>query len=274
MANRPTDLGNDMRIIKTLLKIVLGLVLLVVVLVVGAVLSLRTNIPATDFGVEAPLAAAQDPRPVLIYGGNRKAGYEVTKLLRARGQAVTIAVRPTSDRSLVEPLGVDFVVADALDVDAVNQAIVGSDYQAIITTIGCFSCEPPPDFLGNRNIIDAAKTNGGPRIILITSIGAGDSHEHTNLLTRLALRKILPLKTQAEDYLRDSGLDYTIIRPGGLRGEDGTPSSNTGLLYEDETTFGFIHRSDLAHLIVAALDDKRTVGKTLAAVDPGAETPF
>jgi uncharacterized protein YbjT (DUF2867 family) len=263
-----------MRIIKTLLKIVLGLVLVIIVVVIGAALSLRANVPSTDFGVEAPLATAQDPRPVLIYGGNRKTGYEVTKLLRARGQAVTVAVRATSDRSLVAPLGVDFVVADAMDVDAVNQVIVGSDYQAIITTIGCFSCEPLPDFIGNRNIIDAAKTNGGPRIILITSIGAGDSSEHTNLLTRLALGKILPLKTQAEDYLRDSGLPYTIIRPGGLRGEDGTPTSNTGLLYDDETAFGFIHRSDLGYLIVAALDDKRTVGKTLAAVDPSAATPF
>jgi len=263
-----------MRIVKTLLKIVLGLVLVIVVVVVAAVISVRSNVPATDFGVAAPLAAIQDPRPVLVYGGTRKTGYEVVKLLRARGQAVTVAVRPSSDRSQVAPLGVDFVVADAMNVDAVNQAIVGSDYQAIISTFGCFSCEPPPDFLGNKHIIDAAKTNNGPRIILITSIGSGDSAEHTNLLTKVALRKILPLKTQAEDYLRDSGLDYTIIRPGGLMTEDISPTAHTGLLYDDATAFGFIHRSDLAGLIVAALDDQRAIGKTLAAIDPAADTPF
>ncbi len=263
-----------MRMIKTLLKVVLGLVLVVIVLVVGSVLTLRASVPTTDFGVAAPLAAVEDPRPVLVYGGTRNTGYEVVKLLRARGQAVTVAVRPSSDRSLVAPLGVQFVVADAMDESAVNEAIVGSDYQAIITTIGCFSCEPPPDFLGNRNIIDAAVANGGPRIILVTSIGAGNSSEYTNLLTRLVLRKILPLKTEAEDYLRASGLEYTIIRPGGLMAEDITPTSNTGLLYDDHTTFGFIHRSDLGYLIVAALDDKRTLSKTLAAVDPGADTPF
>src|SRR5690606_16495068 len=116
---------------------------------------------------------------------------------------------------------------------------------AVISTIGCLRCEPPPDFIGNRNIIDAARNNGIGRFILITTVGAGDSHDAANLLSRIVLRPILPLKTRAEDHLRASGLAYTIIRPGGLRPES-TEATGLGYLTEDRGSLGFIHRADLA----------------------------
>jgi uncharacterized protein YbjT (DUF2867 family) len=87
----------------------------------------------------------------------------------------------------------------------------------------------------------------------------------------MALSKVIPLKTQAEDHLKASGLDYTIIRPGGLPPGIGTGG---GILSEDPTTMGFIVRSDLARLILGVLDDPRTIGKTLAAVDPALESPW
>jgi uncharacterized protein YbjT (DUF2867 family) len=168
---------------------------------------------------------------------------------------------------------VSFVVADALDLEAVQQAMEGTDYSAVVTTIGCFSCEPKPDFIGNRNITDAAKAAGVQRLILVTSIGAGKSYESVNVLTKFMLRDILPLKTQAEDHLRASGLDFTIIRPGGLGATEYAPSGR-GALSEDETAFGFINRADLAELMVAVLDDQESVGKTYAALDPTLERPW
>lgn len=261
-----------MRALKIALKVILGLVLVLVVTVAVMVLTLTASIPEQHFKLE-PRAATDDGRPVLIFGATRNTGFEVAKLLAQRGQRVTAAVRPSSDRSLAEGLGVNFVVADAMDAEAVHAAVASADFQAIITTIGCFRCEPPPDYIGNRNIIDAAKANGVSRVILITTIGTGESAEYTNLLSRLALSKILPLKEQAEDYLRASGLGFTIIRPGGLLPND-KPSTGNGQLYDDVSTFGFIHRRDLAEVIVAALDDDRTIGKTLAAVDPGVNRPF
>jgi uncharacterized protein YbjT (DUF2867 family) len=112
---------------------------------------------------------------------------------------------------------------------------------------------------------------GISRVILISSIGAGDSYASAPLISRLALSKLLPLKTQAEEHLRASGLDYTIIRPGGLPPGAGTGG---GLLSEDVTTMGFINRQDLAPLVIGALDDDRTIGKTLAAMDPARSAPW
>ncbi|MDJ0926894.1 MAG: SDR family oxidoreductase [Gammaproteobacteria bacterium] len=262
-----------MALLKALVKIVLGLLGLAVLAVAGLALSLRATIPEDHFDLRAPGPGTDYARPVLIFGATRNTGYEVAKLLRARGQPVTAAVRASSDRSLLEPLGVGFVVADALEPGAVRAALAGAEYSAVISTIGCMRCDPPPDFLGNRNIVDAARVAGVDRMILISTIGAGDSYDAANLLSRFALRDLLPLKTQAEDYLRDSGLEFTIIRPGGLRANDSAPTG-AGILTENRTTLGFIHRVDLAELIVAAMDDERSIGKTFAAADTTVLRPW
>lgn len=260
-----------MRIFRTLAKVLAGLVLFVVLVFAGLVLELRTRLPASTFDLQPAAAAARGP--VLIFGASGAAGYEITKLLRARGQAVTAVVRPTSDRSRLEPLGVTFTVADAFDPAAVRAAASSGSYQAVISLVSCMPCDPPPDFTGNRNIVDAAKAAGIGRMILISTIGAGDSYDAANLLSKIVLRKVLPLKTQAEDYLKQSGLGYTIIRPGGLRGKTTTPTG-LGYLTEDRSVLGFIHRADLARLIVGALDDERTVNKTFAALDPSINRPW
>lgn len=262
-----------MKLLKTLLKLVAGALLLVVLAVAGMAFTLRATPPVSTFDLKPMAAVAPDPRPVLIFGASGKTGYEVVRLLRARGQPVTAAVRSSSDRSRLDPLGVSFVVADALDPAAVRAAAATGNFRAVITTVGCLRCDPPPDFIGNRNIIDATKASGAHRLILISTVGAGDSYAATNLLSRLVLSRILPLKTQAEDYLRASSLDYTIIRPGGLRPAS-KPQSGTGYLTEDRSALGFIHRADLARLIVAVLDDDRTIGRTFAAGDPAVNTPW
>lgn len=261
---------------KTLLKIIFGLVgvglLLIGGLALTMYLSLQAEPPSSYFelqGSPPPEGAA----PVLIFGGTRGTGLEVAKVLHARGEDFVAFVRPTSDRSALEKLNAAFVVGDATNNDEVQAAVSSQPFRAIISTIGCMSCEPPPDFIGNRNITDAAVTAGVPRMILITSLGTGDSKDAPPLVSRLFLRKILPLKEQAEDYLRASGLNYTIIRPGGLRPND-APVTGQGYLSEDRTAFGFMHRADLAAMIVGALDDDRTVGKTFAAADKTVESPW
>ena len=208
---------------------------------------------------------------VLIFGATRNTGLEVARILVGRGDRVTAFVRPTSDRSQLEPLGVDFVVGDALDMASVRAAFVDKDYTAVLTTIACFSCDPKPDYLGNRNIFDAAVDAGVSRMLLVTTIGAGDSYEAAPLPARRFLKDMLPLKTQAEDHLMATGLEYTIIRPGGLKSD---PRTGRGYLSESRETSGIINRADLADLIVNAMDDDNTKGKILAAVDSDLVFPW
>ena len=78
------------------------------------------------------------------------------------------------------------------------------------------------------------------------------------------MANVLYIKTLAEDDLIASGLDYTVIRPGGLRRGEATGS---GVL-EDYEHGGSIDRQELGRLVAGILDDPSTHGKILYAWDP------
>ncbi|MDG1463350.1 MAG: SDR family oxidoreductase [Gammaproteobacteria bacterium] len=259
-----------MKFLKLLLKIVAGFIALVILIAAGALLSMRAIVPDELYKPE-PLATPQTASTAasyLVFGGRKNTGLEVIKVLRARGERVTAVIRPSSmtpeKTSHLKALGVDIIAGDALSEDDLARAFAAGDYVAVVSTIGCFKCDPPSDAIGNQNITDAASKAGVKRIIQVSSIGAGDSYNTAPLLSRLALTDILPLKTEAEDYLKQSGLDYTIVRPGGLKRDS---KSGFGYLTENHETFGFIDREDLARLIVGALDNDQTIGKTYHAAD-------
>ena len=257
--------------LKTILKVLLSLVLIVVALVGYLLFDVRARLPDTTYDLPSPLAVSADPRPVLVFGATGQTGLELIRLLRARGDAVTAAVRASSDRSELEALGVDFVVADALDAEAVRVAAASDDFRAVVSAMFCAQCTPSVDDVGNINVADGAKAAGIPRTLLVSTIGAGDSYESANLISRYILREILPRKTAAENHLLESGQGYTIVRPGGLL--LGAPTGR-GYVSEDRKAFGFIKRSDLARLLVAALDDPGTLNKVLAAADPEITMPW
>lgn len=253
---------------------IIGILLLALVLTIGGVaLTLEARLPASKIDIE-PMSqerTTSDSTSILIFGATRNTGLMVASLLRARGDNVTAFVRPTSNTTDLENLDVDTVVGDAMDIETVHAAFVGRNYDAILTTIACLSCDPMPDYQGNANVIKAAGEAGVKRLVLVTTIGAGDSFPATSALSARFLAKMLPLKTQAEEELRASGLDYTIIRPGGLR--SGRQTGN-GVLSEDREAYGYIFREDLSELLVSVLDDESTIGKTLAAVDANRRFPW
>jgi len=255
------------------LKIV-GVLVLVLVLVLGGVaLTLKANFPTNTVDVK-PLSqtpATSDLTSILIFGGTRNTGLMVARRMKTRGDHVTAFVRPTSDTAALKNIDVDMVVGDGMDIETVRAAFSGNDYQAVLTTVACLRCNPPPDYQANANIIRAANEAGIKRLVLVTSIGAGDSAAALPALSARILAKTLPLKTRAEEDLSASGLSYTIIRPGGLR--SGRQTGN-GVLSEDRNAFGYIFREDLAKLIVSVLDDPGTIGKTLVAIDSKREFPW
>jgi uncharacterized protein YbjT (DUF2867 family) len=208
---------------------------------------------------------------ILVFGGNRATGLAIVQQLVARGEQVTVAVRATSDTQALEALGVATVVADALNASEVNAAFEAREFSTVISTLGTTRGDQAkrPDYVGNRNVIDAAVAAGAQRFIFITVVGAGDSQDAAPLPARNFLREVMALKTQAEDHLRASGLDYTIIRPGGLTDRR---ASGTAVLAEDPQAFSYIAREDLATLAVEAIGNPATIGKIYAAYDPSRRT--
>ena len=202
---------------------------------------------------------------VLIAGGSRGTGLAVAQLLSARGDAVTAFVRPTTDMKSILQHKVKLFRGDVLDPLAVRGAVASGNFRAVVSTVGGRRGEPRPDYHGTRNLVDAAREAGIRRFILVTTIGCGDSRGAVGPRVLEFLGAVLDEKTLGENYLMESGLDYTILRPGGMTSD---PASGTGILTEDRNVMGVINRADLARLIVECLDDPRTFGKVFHAVDP------
>lgn len=206
--------------------------------------------------------------PVLVFGGTGGTGLATVQNLRADGIPVTVFVRPTSDTSALDSLDVTTVVGNALNAADVERAFATADFEAVLSSLGGRRGEPRPDLDGNRNITAAAKANGVQRIIQISSIGVGSTREKPAADAGF-MAEVFYLKTLAEDDLMASGLDYTVIRPGGLRRGEAT---GTGVLMEEEK-MGAIDRQELGRLVAGALKDDSTIGKVLFAIDPSLPAP-
>lgn len=202
---------------------------------------------------------------ILVFGATRGTGLEIAGILAYRGDAVTAVVRPSSDGSELEGLGVGVVAGDAMDEDSVDRAVGGGSYRAIVVSLGGRRGEPRPDLVGVKYIVDAARRHGVRRILMITAIGCGDSKAAVAPKVIEVLGEILAAKTEAEDYMMQAGLDATILRPGGMTSD---PASGTAIRTDDHMVMGVINRADLARLTVDCLDDDATIGGIFHTVDP------
>eukprot|EP00612_Vaucheria_litorea_P000911 CAMPEP_0171453954 /NCGR_PEP_ID=MMETSP0945-20130129/1441_1 /TAXON_ID=109269 /ORGANISM="Vaucheria litorea, Strain CCMP2940" /LENGTH=231 /DNA_ID=CAMNT_0011978895 /DNA_START=144 /DNA_END=839 /DNA_ORIENTATION=- len=220
---------------------------------------------------------------VFVAGGSKGVGREIIDKLVNRGKTVVAIVkREDAFEELNSIEGVTALMVDAFDLKGVEGAIDGCD--ACISTLGKNQFneeEEGPlkrvDYVGNRNVIESAGILGVTRIILVTSVGCGDSKGAISEEVYQTLEAALVSKTKAEDMLQKyyTNSDWTIVRPGGLKT---APMTGAAVFTEDKSVPGMIHREDVAELVVEALEKKSTFKKVLTALDPtiqfGEPKPF
>jgi uncharacterized protein YbjT (DUF2867 family) len=203
---------------------------------------------------------------VLVFGGTRGVGLATVRHLRESGEAVTVMVRKTSDLTALNAIdGVSTTVGDALVMEEVTAAFASGEFEAAVSTLGgTLEAGVSVDSVGNIHAIDGAKATGVDRFILITSIGAGDSRAGSPSGMLRVLGPVLVEKEKAERHLIDSGLTWTIMRPGVLKDK---PATGRGILTQDTSALGMINRAELARLIVDSIDDEQTFGRIYTAIE-------
>jgi uncharacterized protein YbjT (DUF2867 family) len=114
------------------------------------------------------------------------------------------------------------------------------------------------DYGGAVKLIEAAKQAGVSRYVIVSSMGAdaGASGDETFAV-------YLRAKGRADDAVRASGLDWTVIRPGGLTNDPGTGRVNLGA----DVPRGQVSRDDVAAVLAAALHEPNTIGKTADLIE-------
>jgi len=202
---------------------------------------------------------------IFIAGASRGVGREIANYLTGENQKVKAMLRSDQSRADLEGMGIKVVMGDALNVASVEQAMLEEPIQAVISTIGGLPKDgEKADYLGNKNLIDAAVKAGVKKFILVSSIGSGNSVVALPPQALETLKPVLIEKEKAEQYLIESGLIYTIIRPGGLKSE---PATGNGVLTEDPRVAGTIHRADVAQLVCRCLESDAANNKVLSALD-------
>lgn len=205
---------------------------------------------------------------VLVFGGGEGTGLAVVKVLIADHSHVTVVTDDSSENAMLTAMGVTVAHGNVLDPETIKPIFTSAPFRAVISTIGEERAQQPLDFIGNKNIEDLAKASDIPRLILVSAIGAGDSADappwYVQVMTKVWGSGALTAKTQAEEYLRKSGLDYTVVRPGWISDR---PASGKAVLTVDRGVYSQIARADLGNLVANCVDDDTTVGKTLSAFD-------
>lgn len=204
--------------------------------------------------------------PWLIFGGASGVGRELVALGQQEQRPMTALVRNAEQAQTLRELGLAVVEGDALDAASVERACRAAGPQArIVSTLG--SAEA--DYAGNRLIIDTATRCGLSHMLLVTSIGCGDSWPSLSPRARQAFGHAVREKSLAESWLQTSSLAWCILRPGGLKNG---PATGQAVRQRGEA-HGLVHRADVARHIHQIIDDDAAYGQIYAVIDPTLAIP-
>ncbi|BAJ01924.1 NAD(P)-binding oxidoreductase [Shewanella violacea] len=203
---------------------------------------------------------------LVIWGAASGLGAAMLEYFYHQDINVIAVVRDPNKNPRLAQLGITRLTCDALDNKQVQESLAAIPTDAwVISTMGSFQTDTPVDYIGHRHLINALENNNIRRFLLITSLGCGDSWQYLSDRAKLVFGASLREKSLAESWLKTSRLNYTILRPGGLKDGGITESGN---LSQNTEIHGLIHRSEVARLTHQLLQDEASIGQIYQCVDP------
>ena len=202
---------------------------------------------------------------VLVVGGHGKVGLRLLKILSERGDAPRGVIRDRGQVAEVEATGAQAIVCD-VEKEDLTDAAIGAD--AVVFAAGAGPGSGPErkqtvDYGGAVTLIAAAKANDVRRYVMISSIGSNHPDRWSD-----EMRPYQEAKAAADKRLIESGLNYTIIRPGRLTDDEGTGRVEAA----ENADYGDIPRDDVAAVIAEVLIAPNTIDKAFDLV--GGDTPI
>jgi uncharacterized protein YbjT (DUF2867 family) len=196
---------------------------------------------------------------IAIAGGHGQIALHLARMLTAGGDEVRSLIRNPDHAGDIEAAGAEPVVCDLENAADEDVAAAVGDAKAVVFAAGAGPGSGPDrkwtmDYGGAVKLIRAAKSNGIDRYVIVSSMGA-DAGAPGDDTFAVYLRA----KGKADDVLRTSGLDYTVIRPGRLTNDAGTGS----VALTENGARGAIPRADVAAVLAAVLQAPNTIGKSL-----------
>ncbi|MDC6388496.1 SDR family oxidoreductase [Maribacter sp. PR1] len=193
---------------------------------------------------------------ILVAGANGTTGKKVVHLLKASQYFNPVAmVRKKEQLAQFENDGIDTVLGDleedlthtVKNIDKVVFA-AGSGGKKVVAV----------DQEGAKSLMDVSKKANVKRFVMLSSMGADNPEAAEDL------KEYLQAKHNADEYLKQSDLNYMIVRPGPLTNENGTGTISLKKHFEKQ---GSISRDDVAQTLVHALHENAGTNETFEILD-------
>lgn len=199
---------------------------------------------------------------IALFGATGGTGLQVLAQALAQGHPVRALVRDPGKLSARN--GLALIQGDALDQSAVSRCVEGAD--VVICCLGSRHGQNPIEDRATECILNAMRTLGVRRLIAVSSLGVGDSAQQVaplfRLVMRLTLRRIMEAKERQEQAIMRSGLDWTIVRPGGLTDGPRTGRYRAGVAKSIRARR--VSRADVADFILRELATGEYIGHAAA----------
>lgn len=205
---------------------------------------------------------------VLVFGASGATGREVVKHALDRGHSVTAFVRDPG-KFEVKHANLALVVGDVTEYASVERVVAGQDVVASALGSGNSLGSHPTLTDGVQNIIRAMDHAGVRRFVYLSMLGVGGSGWQLGLVDRyivlpLLLRNVLTDHAREEALIKQSTLDWVIVRPPRLTNGPYTGRYRSGEDVRERTLLASISRADVADFMVKQFTDDRYVHGTPA----------
>ena len=212
--------------------------------------------------LKSNLVFSEDKQLVGVFGASGRTGTHIIEELIRRDVNIRAFSRRTKENADTDSL--NWVVADVTNKESLAEALKNVD--VIISAIGPVDGDNSEnvDYLGAINIVSAAKESGVQQIIYMSSIGAGGAENISTVMLNLLANKTMKWKALAEEQIRNSGIAFTIVRPGGLLGE---PATQGIQFSQGDNVLGWIPREDVAAVLVESIFKDGAKNKTFEVIN-------
>ena len=199
---------------------------------------------------------------IALFGATGKLGREIIEQALAAGHEVTALVYDSA-RLKLEADKLYKVIGSVSDGYKVEETVACAD--AVIYVLGASNNEPGDMVTGAEHIIAAMQKRGMSRLIVVSALGVGDSKDQLSRSARMLLqtvhKKSMAEKAAAEAVVRQSGLDWVILRPSPLTKGPLTGEYQASV---DKSLVGSqISRADAAQFALQQLTDDTWLWQTV-----------
>ena len=211
---------------------------------------------------------------ILVLGATGKTGRLIVEQALSRGWQVTALVRDPT-RLGVAHAQLTVVTGDMMNAASLATAI-GQQCDAVVSALGVYAKQPITALTdATRLQVEAMRKLGCVRIVVVSSLGAGNSRGQGTLFVRAIqrwiLKHVLVDKTGKEEVLRASGLEWTSLRPPQLTDDPALRDDLvtwTGTEVPQRKMSWKVSRATVARYALDAVEHRRWVGETVMLATP------